>query len=409
MRRVFYLTLFLLAGLALSQLLPNLVGTLPGWLDSTRSFLMFALLAYIMIEVGREFTLDFGRLGQYGTDAFVAATAATFPWIFCTIYFLLFLMPDVSELTMPAWKEALIAAFFAAPTSAGVLFSMLAAAGLAGTWTFAKTRNLAIFDDLFVLLLLLPLEALVIGFVWQLGASALITLALLVIGYRFYRRVDLPHSWLWLLIYAAIITAVSEAIHTFTANPATHAAVQVEVLLPAFVLGLLLKPHAVEKPGEHAVIPGEDPPGTSIEERVGLVVSSLFLLFVGLTMPPIFGEAAVLDIDMGVGEIVLHVLALTVVANIGKMAVMFFYRKESTVRERLAVSFAMFPRGEVGAGVLAISLSLGIQGPFVAIAFLSLALNLLMTGLYILVVKRLLADNAHTEHGTMLPSAAGEP
>jgi hypothetical protein len=49
----------------------------------------------------------------------------------------------------------------------------------------------------------------------------------------------------------------------------------------------------------------------------------------------------------------------------------------------------MWPRGEVGAGVLVISLSYGIGGPIVTIAMLSLALNLLLTGAFIYVVKRL--------------------
>jgi hypothetical protein len=51
----------------------------------------------------------------------------------------------------------------------------------------------------------------------------------------------------------------------------------------------------------------------------------------------------------------------------------------------------MFPRGEVGAGVLVISLSYGIGGPIITVALLSLAVNLLCTGLFILVVKKLLA------------------
>jgi amino acid permease len=49
----------------------------------------------------------------------------------------------------------------------------------------------------------------------------------------------------------------------------------------------------------------------------------------------------------------------------------------------------MWPRDEVGAGVLVISLSYGIGGPIVTVAMLSLALNLLLTGFFILVVKKL--------------------
>ncbi len=54
----------------------------------------------------------------------------------------------------------------------------------------------------------------------------------------------------------------------------------------------------------------------------------------------------------------------------------------------------MWPRGEVGAGILVLSLSYGIAGPIVSVATLSLALNLLLTGLFIWMAKRLLAAPA---------------
>jgi hypothetical protein len=50
----------------------------------------------------------------------------------------------------------------------------------------------------------------------------------------------------------------------------------------------------------------------------------------------------------------------------------------------------MFPRGEVGTGVLVISLSYGIQGAVVTVATLSLALNLIGTGWFISIINRLL-------------------
>jgi hypothetical protein len=67
------------------------------------------------------------------------------------------------------------------------------------------------------------------------------------------------------------------------------------------------------------------------------------------------------------------------------------YRREAHWRERLAVAIGMWPRGEVGAGVLVVSLSYGIGGAVVTVAMLSLALNLLLTGLFILIVKKLLS------------------
>ena len=40
-----------------------------------------------------------------------------------------------------AWGDALIAARFAAPTSAGILFSMLEASGMKETWLFQKVAS----------------------------------------------------------------------------------------------------------------------------------------------------------------------------------------------------------------------------------------------------------------------------
>ncbi|MBX3010366.1 MAG: hypothetical protein KF832_02625 [Caldilineaceae bacterium] len=392
MKRILLLTSLLLVGLILSQLLPILFGALPEPLNHLRQFLTMALLAYIMIEVGREFEIDFSRKSQYAKDYLVAATAAAFPWIFCTIYFLAFLMPEINASGKAPWMEAMLAARFAAPTSAGVLFSMLAAAGLAGTWAFRKTRILAIFDDLDTVLFMLPLKALMVGLAWQLGVVVVITTCLLIFGYRYFRKVTLPASWPWILGYAFLLAAISELLYTYSKDPVTLVAVHIEVLLPAFLLGCILKQHHHEE----IVIPGEDPAGMTAEERVGLIVSCLFLLLVGLSMPAAIGENAAISIDMSIGEVIFHVLAITLLANLGKMFVVFFYRDESTLRERFAVAIAMFPRGEVGAGVLAVSLSYGIQGPFVTIGFLSLALNLVLTGIFIFWVKRLLTSNSGT-------------
>jgi hypothetical protein len=79
-----------------------------------------------------------------------------------------------------SWKESLLAARFAALTSAGVLFSMLAAAVLATTWMFRKTTFPAIFDDLDTVFLMIPLQELFIGFKLQLtGLFILIIIKLM--------------------------------------------------------------------------------------------------------------------------------------------------------------------------------------------------------------------------------------
>jgi len=71
----------------------------------------------------------------------------------------------------------------------------------------------------------------------------------------------------------------------------------------------------------------------------------------------------------------LHVLLITLLSNLGKMFPALCYRTEAGFRERLALAIAMFPRGEVGAGVLVVSLSYGLAGPALTVAVLSLALN----------------------------------
>jgi len=114
------------------------------------------------------------------------------------------------------------------------------------------------------------------------------------------------------------------------------------------------------------------------------------MVLVGLSMPAITVGASG-GSSMSWSLIGLHVLGITAVANLGKMFPLFVYRREAHWRERLAIGVGMWPRGEVGAGVLIISLGYGIGGDMVTVAALSLALNLLLTGVFIVIVKRLLA------------------
>jgi hypothetical protein len=164
------------------------------------------------------------------------------------------------------------------------------------------------------------------------------------------------------------------------------------------------------------------------------VISGLFMLLVGLSMPaldlttpptPADAATAITAIDtaastlatpatpadapaptelmhvhlkentppMGWGTILLHVLGITLLANLGKMFPALCYRREASRKVRLALAIGMWPRGEVGAGVLVVSLSYGIGGPIVTIAMLSLALNLVLTGVFILIIRRLIADD----------------
>jgi Kef-type K+ transport system membrane component KefB len=402
MRKVLLYSLLLTTGLVVSQLRD-------GAGEEAIKLLTMVALSFIMIHVGYEFDVDKAHPGRYLWDYAVAGTAAAFPWILCALYFVYVMAPPASWSSADLWKESLLQARFASPTSAGVLFAMLAAAGLGATWVFQKARVLAIFDDLDTILLMIPLKVMMVGMKWQLAAIVVVIAVLLWLAWRWLHRVRLPTAWPYVLAYATAIALACEAVYLGSKVIAEDVPVHLEVLLPAFVLGCVLARPSGQDPhvddAREGVEQGPEAPG---EQRVSTIVSACFMVLVGLSMPPIFGDpapakSALAYADVapevlaakngfsGWGVIALHVLAITLLANVGKMFPTFCYRREATLAERLALSIAMFPRGEVGAGVLVVSLSYGLAGPSLTVAILSLALNLLCTGLFIVAVKALLA------------------
>ena len=390
MIKVLVYSFLLILGLIGSQLLPLLDPVVYHRVLMTIKLLSMTCLSFIMIHVGLEFTIRKHDVKSYLWDYFVAATAAGFPWIFCALYFVYFI-PHVHAAELgDVWRESLISARFAAPTSAGVLFSMLAAAGLASSWVFRKARVLAVFDDLDTILFMIPLKMMIIGLTWEMPIMLIVVTALLWCAWHFMHQIKWPVTCHYIIGYAAVIALISEAIFLVTSvTRGEKEALHFEVLLPAFVLGVVL---AVPK-GElfnHEPVPWR----TSYEKSVINSISMVFMALVGLSMPPFFtpfhtaeaSEAISLSWQM----ITLHVLAITVLANLGKMFPAFCYRREATLRQRIALAIGMCPRGEVGAGVIMVSLSVGIQGPMLLIASLSLALNLAMTGIYILLIRYLI-------------------
>ncbi len=426
MRKIILFSTLLLAGLILSQFLGPLFGGAEEQVRKVVQLCTMTALAFIMIHVGLEFDIDKRNLRKYGWDYAVAATAAAFPWVFCVLYFVFVLLPSNVWGDVHVWKESLLASRFASPTSAGVLFSMLAAAGLASTWVFKKARILAIFDDLDTVLLMIPLKMAMVGMKWQLGVIVLLMGVMLGFAYIFLHRFRWPSRWYHVLAYSALMVAIIEVVYRASKQIDPAVPVHIEVLLPAFVLGCVLrtKHHdhsqhsehkqssttsavtsdAIPGPGVSTGVPDED----ASEARAGTVISAVFMLLVGLSMPSvaaasgtsaaanpatstlIAGALREFTPQMGWGTIAFHVVVVTILSNLGKMFPAFCYRKEATFRERIAVSLAMWPRGEVGAGVLVVSLSYGIGGPIVIIAMLCLALNLVLTGVFIVLIKRLL-------------------
>lgn len=420
----------LFLGLIFSQLVPEWLAPpqYNAWKQVVKIVTMFHL-SYIMINVGFEFELDKSRLGSYAKDYLIAMTAATFPWIFVSTYFMYALGDDFN---MP-WKWALVAGRFAAPTSAGILFTMLEAAGMKETWLFQKARVLAIFDDLDTLLLMVPLKAIIVGAKWELSVDLIWVLGCLVIMYVCLHRVNIPATWYCVALYAAILTAFAEVVHHVTHDHTIDVedlaeTVHLEILLPAFTIGCIVKhPHAhlhLPSTAEAAAAPAEAKrslrrQGTTElikagfakvrdaqQEKVKFYISAIFMVLVGLSMPAVFNpdnalgsgdgghrrlEAAAPAPKMEAGMLVLHVVVCSLLMNVGKMFPALCYRSEVNLKTRLALAIGMMPRGEVCAAIIVNAIALGVTGDAVTIAVCCLAVNMTCVSGFIFSVKQLSA------------------
>jgi Kef-type K+ transport system membrane component KefB len=409
-KKIAIFSVLLVTGLVGAQFLPTWFGDASGIISEFISFFTMVGLSFIMIHVGYEFELDKNRVGSYGWDYLVAMTTAGFPWLFATVYFVFVMMPPELWTSGSAWKEVLIAGRFAAPTATGVLFAMLAAAGLSATWMFKKTRILVIFDDLDTVLLMIPLKVLMVGLAWQLGIVVAVMVVLLYAAWRWLHRVSIPVSWPWILTYSILIAGASEAVYWGTKAIDYRVPIHLEVLLPAFVLGCIMKrPTGADPHLDDAREGHQEGPESKTEQTVSTVVSAAFMMLVGLSMPVIFGGGSasagsnISDVrtvtaglpPIGPTLLLMHVVVLTLMINIGKMFPAFCYRREAHWKERFALGLGMCPRGEVGAGIILLSLDYGIGGPIVSVAVLSLALNLLLTPAFVYAVN-LLVRNAPT-------------
>ncbi len=376
MRRVIIYSLLLVGGMGLSQL------SFVQALSPTISTLTMIFLAYIMIEVGMEFDIDKSRLGAYAVDYGIAMGAAAIPWLCAAFYFWWFFSLG--------FKESLLVGRFASPTSAGILFTMLAAAGLAATWLYKKARVLAIFDDLDTVLLMIPLKMMLIGFEPKLLVLVLAVLLFLAAAYFCIHWLVVPTGNGWIALYALLVWSV-----TYAFDYATD--LHLEVLVPAFALGCVIKSDHLHGSAEYAAATtkpaGQEPIGQAV---LDWGIKGGFMLLAGMALPPIqFG-------GMAIAAVALHVVLMTIVSNIGKCLPMAAYKNEATLRQRLALSIGMFPRGEVGIGVLLVSLEIFRQQKMLdlpavqqsmTIGALSLALNLALTGVFIMIVIRLLKNH----------------
>ncbi|WP_418548787.1 sodium:proton antiporter [Parabacteroides goldsteinii] len=385
MKKILLFSFFLVIGLVVSQFLPAMVGENYSMVKTISNTLLYVCLAFIMINVGREFEMDKTRWKSYTEDYFIAMATAAFPWIFVALYYMFVLLPDIYWSSGEAWKENLLLSRFAAPTSAGILFTMLAAAGLKASWVYKKVQVLAIFDDLDTILLMIPLQIMMVGLRWQLGVIILIVMVLLMLGWKKMGTYNMRQDWKAILLYAIVTLAITQGVYLVSKHfYGEDASIHIEVLLPAFVLGMIMKHKHID---------------TKVEHNVATAISFLFMFLVGVSMPVFFGidfakqsaEAATItgaQPMMSWPMILLHVLIVSFLSNIGKLFPLFFYR-DRRKRERLALSIGMFTRGEVGAGIIFIALGYNLGGPALMISVLTIVFNLILTGIFVVWVEKL--------------------
>ena len=385
MRKVLSFSVFLIIGLFLSQFLSVLAGSGYGAVKTVANILLYICLGFIMINVGREFEVDKSRWKSYTEDYFIAMATAAMPWLLIALYYVFVLLPPEFWNSWEAWKENLLLSRFAAPTSAGILFTMLAAIGLKASWMYKKIQVLAIFDDLDTILLMIPLQIMMIGLRWQLIIVVLIVFLLLLFGWRQLSKYNWRQDWKAILFYSALVFVATQSLYLISKGLyGEEGSIHIEVLLPAFILGMIMKHKEIDTP---------------MERNVSTGISFLFMFLVGMSMPHFIGvnfaetQAGEYSVTgsqemMPWGVIALHVLIVSLLSNIGKLFPVFFYR-DRKFSERLALSIGMFTRGEVGAGVIFIALGYNLGGPALAISVLTIVLNLILTGIFVLWVKKL--------------------
>lgn len=385
MRKVLSFSAFLMMGLLVSQILPGAVGEGYTTIKSVSDVLLYICLSFIMINVGREFVMDKTRWKSYAEDYFIAMATAAMPWILIAVYYVFVLLPPEYWHSWEAWKENLLLSRFAAPTSAGILFTMLAALGLKSSWIYKKIQVLAIFDDLDTILLMIPLQIMMVGLRWQLIIIVLVVFVLLSIGWKQLGKYNWRQDWKAIFFYSVAVFAVTQFVYMVSKYfYGDEGSIHIEVLLPAFVLGMVMKHKEIDTPLEHKVSTG---------------VSFLFMFLVGMSMPLFVGvdfsetHSGTHSITgsqemMSWGMIIYHVVIVSLLSNVGKLFPVLFYR-DRKLSERLALSIGMFTRGEVGAGIIFIALGYNLGGPALVISVLTLVLNLILTSIFVLWVKNL--------------------
>jgi len=108
----------------------------------------------------------------------------------------------------------------------------------------------------------------IIGPAWELSLIVIIMGAQLWLGWRYLHGWAIPVTWPWVVGYSVAIVAITEVIHLVT-QEFFDVPIHIEVLLPAFILGVVMKipqgtdPHLDDRRQGH-----QEGPEGGAEQRV---------------------------------------------------------------------------------------------------------------------------------------------
>lgn len=404
----------LLCGMFMAQSAPSVLGEWQSVFTLLIGLLSAWTLAMIMIPVGHECDIEKkGFWSKHRIDIGVSSGSATLPWLLVSLFFHFFILQPESWWTWHGVLESALIGRFAAPTSAGILLTLLDQAGLKETWTRKKAQLVVILDDIETVILCVGLVALHSGAIGPAAIVIAISLLLLAGGWRWMGKCNLPVGWKSVAVYSLTIVAVCKSIELVSHSINSAHPLHIEPLLPAFILGFIIRRHhrsdsettsqddeiAVDLEQRHVPEASTTLPPSEADERAFSRIKLGFMFLVGAGMPAIsLGSAS------SVGTVMFHVACVSVLMIAGKLVPLFAYRNQS-IRQRLALCACLQPRGEVGAGIILMSLSQGISQQAVTIALLALTVNLLMTPIFIMIAKRLLEED---ERRAQMPNPTPE-
>ena len=147
---------------------------------------------------------------------------------------------------------------------------------------------------------MIPLKMMLIGFTLKLLGLGVVVVGLFVAAYYMMHWLRVPTNNFWVAGYATLVWGLCVAFDYVTD-------LHLEVLLPAFALGCIIKSdhlHGSEEFDPDTL--GPNPYNRELEDILDRFIKGGFMLLAGMALPPVqFGW-------MGIGGVLLHVIFLTV-------------------------------------------------------------------------------------------------